>query len=155
MEIIRRELVKIKGIVKITKRDIYGNIVGVSTYENLVTNKGLQLLGDLSIGAATTGITYIAFGNDDTAATINDTALGNETYRKQVAFRSRSSQTITISSYLTTSEGNATYKELGHFGRDATGTANSGDLFNHTIITETKDSSITWTVEQSFTYANA
>lgn len=154
MEIIKREFITVNGIVKITKRNIYGKIIGVSTYKNIVTNKGLQLIGDLLIDDATEGITYFALGSNTTDPTVNDIKLGTETFRKQIAFRSRENQTITLSSYLTTSEANAIHKELGHFGNGATGVADSGDLFNHTEINETKTVAVTWTIEQTFTFAN-
>jgi len=155
MKIIKNELIKVTGMVRIIKRDIFGKIVGISTYKNIVTNKGLQLIGELLNDDATVGITYFALGSNTTDPTVNDTKLGTETFRKQIAFRSRSNQTITLSSYLTTSEANATHRELGHFGNLATIIANSGDLFNHTEINETKTVSITWTIEQTFTFANA
>ena len=155
MEIIKKELIKVTGIVKIIKKNISGNIVGISTYKNIVTNTGLQLIGELLNDDATEGITYFALGSNATDPTVNDTTLGTETFRKQIAFRSRSNQTITLASYLTTSEANAAHKELGHFGNGATSVTDSGDLFNHTEIDETKDVSITWTIEQTFTFANA
>ncbi len=155
MEIIKKNLILITGITKIIKKDLFGKIIGISEYKNLVTNTGLQLIGDLIDGDITVGVTYVALGSNVAAPAITDTILGTETFRKQIALRERVAQTITLSSYLTTSEANATHKELGHFGNAATGTAGSGTLFNHTAINETKDVSITWTIEQSFTFANA
>lgn len=155
MEIIKHNLIKITGIVKIIKRDISGKIIGISEYKNLVTNTGLQLIGDLLDGDVSIGVTYIALGSNVAAPAVTDTILGTETFRKQIALRERSAQAITLSSYLTTSEANANHRELGHFGNAATAVSGSGTLFNHTAINETKDVSITWTIEQTFTFANA
>ncbi len=155
MEIIKHDFIKVTGIVKIIKKDILGNVIGISEYKNLVTNTGLQLIGDLLDGDVTVGVTYVALGSNVAAPLVTDTILGTETFRKQIVLRDRTAQTITLSSFLTTSEANATHRELGHFGNAATGAAGSGTLFNHTSINETKDSSITWTIEQTFTFANA
>lgn len=155
MKIIKKELIKVTGIVRIIKKDIYGKIIGISNYKNIITTIGLQMICDAIIESADfTGITYFALGDDDTNPAIGDTLLGNETFRKQIAFRERTNQSIVLSSYLTTSEANGTYKELGHFGNDATITLESGDLFNHTEINETKTDDVTWTIEQTITFAN-
>jgi len=154
LEIIKNNLIEVTGIVSITKTNSAGQITK-STYKNLVTNKGLQLIGDLLIASGALPVTYLALGSSTTAPNVADTKLGTEVYRKLIAFRSRSGQIITLASYLTTEEGNGTHKELGHFGNAATITADSGDLFNHTAIDETKTDDETWTIEQTFTFANA
>ena len=153
--------IKVKGTILITKRDAKtGKVKEVKKYLNIVTNLGLQMICDALIDHAdfADGIDYLALGNDATpAAAVGDTALNNETSRKAITARTRTNQSIELSTFLNTSEANDTHYELGLYGNGAGAGAGSGELFNHLIMTggETKTNSETWTVEITVSFVNA
>jgi len=151
--------IKVKGTILITKRNAKtGKIVEKKIYTNLVTNVGLQLICNALIDNAsfTEGITYLALGSDSTAAAVTDTTLGAEVFRKALTLRTREDQSIELSLFMNTSEGNGTHYELGLFGNGATASADSGDLFNRLVMSggETKVDTETWTIEVTVSFVN-
>lgn len=141
--------IKVKGTFTITKKKA-GKITEIKRYANMVVNKGLQHLCLAMIDTGyTEGITYLALGSGNTAAAAGDTTLETEVFRITFSTRTRTNQSITLSAFLTTSQGNGTHYEMGCFGNGATASADSGDLFNHLVMTggETKVNTETWTVD--------
>ena len=71
--------------IKVTVRNLEGNVLDVRKYHNLITNVGLNMLRDLLEGLIGDGeIKYLAWGSDNTAPTVGDAALGAETARKLI-----------------------------------------------------------------------
>lgn len=122
-------------------------------FHNTACNAGRNVLLNV-LGSPTTnsyfGVQYFAVGNGATVNPSNsDTQLVTEVYRKAIT-------TYTIPGagnyidcatvFLTTDTGsNTTYTEAGLFGYNATSSANTGALFNHTQYNYTKSSSINLT----------
>lgn len=146
----KKEDLTIKGRVKITKTNTKTGEKKVSTYKNLITNKGLQLIANALTDDVSfiEGITYLALGSGTTEAAATDTTLETETFRKLLTSRARSGQDVEITVFLTTEEANATHNELGLFGNGADGDPDTGDLFNRLILSgEEKTAAETWTIE--------
>jgi len=140
---------KLKGIITITKReDKTGKVLSIHKYRNVFCDSGkLSILRALA-GDNTKGvITYLALGDSTTAPAKTDVKLGNELYRHGVTLREASGLTFSSSTFIPSTEGNGTYKEMGLFGDDATGTKDSGTLFTHLAINETKSSGESMTVD--------
>lgn len=116
-------------------------------YENVTCTGGRTEIAKTLANVATTAtyIEYCAVGTGSTAPAITDTVLDTELYRKIFALTNQSGKTITFRTFFTTSEANGTLSEIGHFMDDATAAADSGTLFNHATISETKTSSTTLT----------
>jgi len=148
------EIIKFNNKVTITLRDKKSNIVEQQTYKNLVTTIGFQLLLDILGCGGETGISYGAVGTDDTAAAVGDTTLGSESDRNQNVY-TRSQSTGTYSTFFNTGDANATLKEIGFFGDDASDTTDSGTLFNRVVldtpITKTTDYTLTLDLDITFT----
>ena len=139
---------KLKGIVTITKRNRTGKILSIHKYENVFCNSGRLSILQALAGDNTKGvITYLALGDDVTAPNAADTVLGNELYRHIVTQREASVLTLATSTFIPSTEGNGTYKEMGFFGDDATGSANSGTMFTHLAIDETKSAGESLTID--------
>lgn len=140
----------------IARAEELGLMVHKSVVKNLVTTVGLRMVGDLLIDDETTGITYHAIGTDATAPASGDTTLGSEQNRKQVTTRTRASQTITLSTFYSSSESTYNIAECGLFGgASATASADTGILFSH--YAETYDNSsgsydLTFEYEVTVTY---
>jgi len=148
--------VGIIGIHKFVFRDAKTNeIKKVSTYKNTVTAVGLTMLAkrisgegndcNITYGAVGTGV----FPGDPGSST----ALVSEHTRKAIASSTYSGAIVTITTYFGPSDANDTLTEWGQFGEDATAAADSGTMFNHTAISETKTSSETLTIESQITFA--
>jgi hypothetical protein len=92
-------------------------------------------------------ITYGAVGTGSSTPLITNTTLDTELFRKQLAQRTYSGATATFRMFMTTSEGNGTLAEYGLFGEAASGTADSGTMFQRLIISKTKTTAKTLTIE--------
>jgi len=143
----KKEKLKIKGRVTITKRR--GNkIISVHKYTNLFCLAGKYSLVDRMSGESDKGlVTYLALGSDTTTPVATDIALGAETFRKAITERTRTGLILYASTFLISSEANATFREMGLYGDDASGVADSGTLYTHLAINETKTLGETITVD--------
>ena len=116
-------------------------------YDNVTCTVGRTEIAKALANVATTAtyIEYCAVGTGSTAPAITDTVLDTELFRKVFAITNQSGKTVTFRTFFTTSEANGTLAEIGHFMDDATAAADSGTMFNHAAISETKTSSTTLT----------
>lgn len=115
--------------------------------KNTLTKVNQDIRSQMLMGTYTGGndalqIKYIAIGDDNTPATINDTALGLETFRKQITqITSPSDGTVKSVVSLSANEGNQTIKEIGIFGgAGATLTPDSGTLLARVVVNIVKNS---------------
>lgn len=147
-------LVNTKATIRDAKS---GKIKRVYKYHNLVVNTGLALIAEF-IGNSTPSITsmspnYCAVGTSSTAVALGDTTLGVETARTVVSSKTSSGAVAYITGYFGATDVSGTLREVGLFC-NATGTANSGTLFNRVIINVTKSTSETLTIDIDFTISN-
>lgn len=96
-------------------------------------------------------ITYGAVGTNNTAPAASDTTLGTELARKAVSLVSRSGNVVTCTTFFSTTEANGAIKEVGMFGQAASATPDSGTMINRTLISFTKSSSQTLSIQGTFT----
>lgn len=125
--------------------------------KNLTTVDGREFLCKILCNTSSETnkyITHFAIGDDATSATVNDTTLGNEQFRKAVSSAAESSNTANISTFIAASEANFAWEEWGHFV-DGTGSADSGVMFSHHIdSTINKSSPDTVTVDSVYTLSD-
>ena len=77
---------------------------------------------------------YIALGDDNTPATPNDTALGNELFRKQITQKSKLTQSVRSIISILEAEGNGfDIYEIGLYA-NATSTPDSGILISRIVV---------------------
>ena len=108
-----------------------------------ITTAGLNMLRDAMTGAQSAVISYVALGSSSATPTVNDTQLGNETFRKKVtSYTNGVTGEVLINMYLapTDAVGND-IEEVGFFGSNATSAANSGVLLAHGLYTHNPKSS--------------
>ncbi len=106
-----------------------------------ITNAGLGLIRDSLSGANNALITYVALGTSSTGPTANDTRLGSEIFRKAVTSYTNGASIgeILINMYLAPGETVGTgIQEVGFFGANATGAANSGVMLARGLYAHTK-----------------
>ena len=89
----------------------------------MITNAGLNLIRDALEGSVTDcEITFVAWGDDDTAPALTDTILGNELGRHAVTSQvSGGAGILTTIVYLAPADAVADIKEIGFFA-DVAGT---------------------------------
>lgn len=136
------EKIGLYDIVKLVSKKIL-----VSKYENIIVTAGKHSILDRMKGDSKGEITFVALGSNVAAPAVGDTQLGTEVYRKQITNRTRTGVIFYSSTYIPTGEGNGTHKEIGLFGDDATAAADSGTLFTHAVIDETKAAGISVTID--------
>jgi len=123
------------------------------TYRNIVVNVGTELITKRLTGEGNTcEVTYGAVGTDDTAATAADTALGTELARKLLASRTYTATSAIFILYMSVSEGNGALKEFALYGDGASGTPDSGVLFNRALIDVAKSTDYSMTIQATITF---
>jgi len=144
------------GELKVTIRDAKtGKIKSVDRYKNVFTNLGKNSIADALRGTTSNNkgiITYCAVGTDDTAPVASNVALGTEIARKLISTREIADGALNVAVFTTffnVSEANGSLKEVGLFGDDASGVADSGTIFTHADIDRVKSSADTLTIEYS------
>jgi len=162
-----QDTIQLKGKITFTKRKVpkiiiplerlglygivnkFSPIVYQKKYHNLVCTIGKDTIVNRWCGTITkTGIlTYLALGNNTATPTSADVKLGTEVYRKLLTTITKDGTTCKTSTYIPTNEGNGTHKEVGLFGDDATNVADSGTIYTHSQIDETKTDGVSLTVD--------
>lgn len=149
------KLIKPEGACTIVIRDAK---TGKIKHEEKIKNTFVTV-GKNSIAAGLMGttdnnqgiITYCALGTSVVAATLADTTLTTEIYRKLISVRSVSGKVATFQTFFTTAEANGTLREAGLFGDAATATADSGTLFSKLAMNRVKTSGDTLTLSWDIT----
>ena len=144
--------------VRITVRDLDGNILDVQEFKNLITTVGLGMIVDLLDGDIGDGeIKYIAVGSDNTAPVLGDTTLGTETFRKATTSTTQPSvPSLRHVVYIAPDEAIGAIEEIGWFaGAGATGAADSGIMLSRVLYTRAKTALESIQVERLDTFAEA
>ncbi len=124
--------------------------------ENITCTVGRSVLAQRLAAVTTyTGtINYTALGTGTNTPVVGDTQLQTETYRKALSSGTYASNVSYIETFFTASEVSGTFQEYGNF-IDGSGSANSGQLFNHFLQTVVKAVTETLNVQSIFTFSDA
>ena len=127
--------IKVSGHFEIHSLD--GKLLAEADNKEVVV--GLNLLANLLIGTAGyTGLNYMAIGTGTTAVAAAQTQLTTETKRNRLTIWNVSNGSTTsvlvIQTFYLGTVCSVFIKEAGLFGNGATGTANSGTMFNRSLI---------------------
>jgi hypothetical protein len=149
------ESIKATGKVKCILKNVNTGQVTIKEYDNIVVTCGkvavARRLGGLGTYANEGQVTYGATGTGTTTPAITDIKLTTELTRKLISSSSISGNISIIRAFFNTSESNGALKEFGLFGEAATGSADSGTMFNHVLIDITKTVADTLTFEIQIT----
>lgn len=150
----KNENISLKGEYRFILRDaITGKIKKIQRYENIVPTVGRALLANNLTTATPTNdpqINYVALGSGATTPANSDTQLTTEVYRNQTASSTNSNNIAYVTGFFSASETSGTYAEAGIFA-DGTGTANTGVLISHVLISVTKSNTETLTIDWTLT----
>jgi hypothetical protein len=124
----------------------YGRVVFETP--NLVPDVGRSVIAQRLAGTTTyTGtVNKVALGTSTSSPTNSDTQLGAEVYRNNIASYTYSNNIAYLTGFFTAVETSGTYAECGLF-IDGTASANTGQIFSHALISVTKSSSQTLTID--------
>lgn len=163
VNMLKDNLPQFKGSIKITKRKVpiwarfwqkfglfknVGELIHYKEYKNVFVNTGKHSILDRFASTGDTGeITYVALGDGTSTPAATDTALGNELFRKAITSRSRSGTKFYSSTFIASTEGNNTYKEVGLYGDDAAAGSGTGTLYTRAVIDETKSAGESVTID--------
>ena len=149
---------KLESNVKITVKNIHGEILETKEFHNLITTVGLNMVRDLWEGLIADGeLKYVGVGDDNTAPTTADVWLGNETFRKILTSSSEpgDGQLKTIV-YIDPSEAIGTIEEIGWFsGAGAGAGANTGIMISRVLYSRIKTALESIQIERTDTIAEA
>jgi hypothetical protein len=135
------------------------SICKVKVFEgcNIIPTVGMTLITNNLTDASPDNsprINYCAVGSGTTAPGLADTKLETETYRNTVASETNSGAVAYATMFLSATEDNGTYREVGFFS-NGTASADSGVLVSHKAINITKSAVQTLTIDWTLTLANA
>ena len=122
-------------------------------YENLVPTVGRTMIANNLTDATPTNtmlITHAALGSSGTTPANGDTTLGTEVYRNAIASLTNASNIGYATAFYNATETSGTYAEAGIFS-NGTGAADSGILLSHVLISVTKSTSETLTIDWELT----
>jgi hypothetical protein len=125
-----------------------GLLISRRRYTNVACQNGKAFLASLlniENPAYTIANVYGAVGTSGAAVASTDVQLGAEFARAVLGSNSRSANVVTFQFFFNTSQGNGTWAEAGCF-LGASGTANSGSLLSHVLLSEVKTNTVTATL---------
>jgi len=129
--------------VKITVRDLSGEVIDVTEFHNLIVTIGLNMLRNFLAGTIADGkIKYMGVGNDGTPPVIGNIWLGNEVFRKALTSDSlpADGQYQTIF-YLAPADAVGWIREFGWFcGATAGAGFNTGIMISRVLYSRDKTS---------------
>jgi len=151
------EQIKMSGLIRVIKQNVITGVRTIQIFHNLVCTSGKVAIARRLMNSATQSnegmITYGATGTGNTAPSASDTTLTTELARKVIATAFFTSNVVTLRVFFNTTSSNGNIKEFGLFGEGASGSANTGTMFNHALVTVTKTSAETLTIEAELTIA--
>jgi len=143
MVILDDEIIKIKYNLIVETENVKTGEKKQQKIHNLITTLGKNVIRDLIGNDGISGIQYFAVGTGNTTPAIGDTLLDTEVFRGQITSFLKGSGTITAKYYLSSTQGNGNdLEEAGLFGRDATSSADTGDLIARALFTQISKTSL-------------
>jgi hypothetical protein len=140
--------IAIKGHFKLTFENIHTGEKRISEYDNVNCNSCKTMIAQRLAGEENDcNITYCAVGTGIGTPAVEDETLFTELDRELLADIKQSGTSVIAYGFFGASAGNGTLTEVGLFGEDATGVADSGTMINHALINEVKSTSETLTIE--------
>lgn len=127
------------GVYTIVGKEENNKIVFKHREKNLITTAGKGMVATLLADTESSGLfQYVAFGDDNTAVAVGNTTLVSEVGRVEVISVTNSLNVVTVTAKVQFSEMvGYTLKEIGLFGVNASGSADTGGLFSRALLSPT------------------
>lgn len=121
--------------------------------KNIVPTVGRTLLANQLGNIAPTNVPYIKYaelGSNGAAVSNADVGMGTSVYRNAIASRTNASNIVYATAFFNATETSGTYAEAGIFS-DGTASAGTGVLISHVLISVTKTTLQTLTIDWTLT----
>ena len=144
--------------VKVTARDLEGNVLDVREMKNLLTTAGLNMVRNGLYGdVGDLEVKDMGIGDDSTAPALADTILGNETFRKARTSRSKPTDgAVKYTQYIAPAEAVGVIEELGWFAGAAAGAgADTGIMIARVLYSRTKTALESLQIERQDSFSEA
>ena len=146
--------------IKVTVRDLDGNIINVQELKNLITTVGLNMIRDALHAVADIDdceIKYVEVGTGDTAPALGDVALDTYEFRKIMTSTSKPADGQTrCTCYIAPGEAVANLREIGWWAGDGcTGAEASGIMISRVLYTRNKTALESLQIERTDTITEA
>lgn len=138
--------VKITGDVKLTLTGPDGAVKDEQHIKNLVVSAGKAFIASRMKDTTDDAMSHMAIGEDDTAANVADTALGNEAGRVALASTTVTSNSVEYIATFPAATGTGAIVEAGLFNDASAGTMLCRTVFAVINKGAADTISITWTV---------
>jgi hypothetical protein len=140
------EMLKATGSLKIERKNSSGDLVELIEVPNLVVAIGKTFIASRMVGTASTVMSHMAIGSDQTAAAVGNTALGTELGRVTLTSSTASSNSVTYVATFPAGTGTGDVKEAGILNAGTGGSMLCRTTFP--IVTKQSGDSIaiTWVV---------
>lgn len=144
-----RDNLKISGAVEVTLFDKDGNVKDSRQIKNMVVTVGKEFIASRMVGTASAIMSHMAIGEDNTAAALTDTTLGDEAGRVALASATATGAVATYTATFGAGTGTGAIVEAGIFNDSTAGTMMCHSVFP--VVNKGADDgmSITWTVTVS------
>jgi hypothetical protein len=156
---INKENIKLFGRIKYIIKNVNGKIIYKSDWiKNIIPTVGktaiLRRLGNIGSLANEGMITYGAVGGGTSVHLSSNTILYSELGRATIASSAVAAGVLSIESFFNSATGNGSLTQFALFGEAASGTINTGTMFQYVNFasTITKTSAETLTVISEITF---
>lgn len=140
-------------------KSIPGLVEGTFKFENITPLAGFEVILKAMTGnlgsLAEMVVNYHALGSGSTGATMNDTDLQTETFRKALASSSYDTPNsrMIFTAFYTAGEAIGTHQEMGLF-MNGTAVANSGTMWDRSVLPIVKTGTQAMTIDYEDTLVN-
>ena len=146
---------RMKTNVKVTARDMGGNVLDIQEFHNLITTVGLNMVRDGLYGDVTDlEIKYTGVGDNNTAPALANTILGNEVFRKATTSHSKPADAQHLHVvYIAPAEAVGAIEEIGWFAGVAAGAgADTGIMISRILYSRVKTALESINIERTDTF---
>jgi hypothetical protein len=141
--------VKATGSLKIQVIDSQGNLKEERNIDNLVVTTGKNYIASRMVGTASTVMSHMAVGTDDTSPAAGDTALIAEAGRVALSSFTASTNSVTATATFPAGTGTGALVEAGILNASSGGTMLCRTTFSVVNKAAGDSVAITWTITVS------
>jgi hypothetical protein len=141
-----QEVLKASGALRVVVTGKDGKVKEEHEFKNLVVTVGKNFVASRMVGTASSVMSHMAIGSDNTAASAGQTALGGQLGRVSLAGATATDNVVTYTASFPAGTGTGAVVEAGIFNDATAGTMLCRTVF--AVVNKGADDamSVTWTV---------
>ena len=141
-----QEVLKASGALRVVVTGKDGKVKEEHEFKNLVVTVGKNFVASRMVGTASSVMSHMAIGSDNTPAAVGQTTLGSELGRVSLAGATATDNVVTYTATFPAGTGTGAVVEAGIFNDGTAGTMLCRTVF--AVVNKGADDamSVTWTV---------